>query len=298
MKKKVASFAKINLFLYVTSRRKDGYHNLYSLMTMIDLCDDLYIGEKEEGISITCDHPDVPEDESNLAHKAAKQFFQSLAKKGCEQRKGLSIDIVKRIPPGGGLGGGSSNAAAVLMTLNTLYGMPFSKTDLMRLGVRLGADVPFFISGSPAIARGVGERLEPVEGLKPFYLVLCDPGVAASTAMVYKNFDFRLTSKQKYNMNTGLNALLRGQGFDIRGLLHNDLEESACSLYPEIKETKEEMALLLQRDVYMTGSGASLFALFSAREDAVRGYDRLIEKWAGSYKKVFLSSFQKTSLMS
>jgi 4-diphosphocytidyl-2-C-methyl-D-erythritol kinase len=289
--KKIISFAKINLFLYIMSKRKDGYHNLHSLMTQIDLCDDLYIDFDQNEISIRCDHPDVPEDESNLAHKAAVLFYQSLKTKTGEDKKGLSIKIIKKIPPGGGLGGGSSNAASVLMALNTYYKNPFSKVELMKTGARLGSDVPFFIFGHPAIARGAGERLEKVINLRPYHLVLCDPGVPASTARVYKNIDYRLTSNQKDNIKTGLNVPLRGRKFDIRDQMHNDLEESACRLYPEIKETKEEMAMLLQRKVYMTGSGASLFALFLAREAAKNGFERLMSQWAKSKKNIFLSSF-------
>ncbi len=291
MIKKVASFAKINLSLYIESKRKDGYHNLYSLMTQIDLRDDLYIEFGQKELSISCDHPDVPEDESNLAYKAAVLFYQSLKTKICEEKKGLSIEIIKKIPPGGGLGGGSSNAAAVLTALNNYYKKPFSKPELMEIGFSLGADVPFFIFGGPAIARGIGERLEKVLNLRSCHLVLCDPGIAASTAKVYKNIDFRLTAKQKYNKYTGLNEPLRGQEFDVRAQMYNDLEESACRLYPEIKETKEEMVVLLQRKVYMTGSGSSLFALFSARENAKKGFELLLKKWAKSKRKVFLSSF-------
>ncbi len=292
MRQKLACFAKINLFLYVTARRKDGYHDLCSLMTQIDLCDDLYMDFSGGEISVVCDHPGVPEDESNIAHKAATLFFSSMKEKGGAVKKGVSIEIVKRIPPGGGLGGGSSNAAAVLTALNARYENPFSQQELMQMGLGLGADVPFFIFGMPAIARGVGERLERVESLRPFYLVLCDPGVAASTSLVYKNMDFRLTSNQNYTMNTGLNALLQGKGFDLRELLHNDLEESACRLYPEIKQTKEEMEFLLKQKVVMTGSGSSLFALFSTREAAAGGCDRLHEKWAKGNRRVFLSSFK------
>lgn len=290
MRRKVASFAKINLFLYVTAKRENGYHDLHSLMTQIDLYDDIYFEFKGEEISIVCDHPDVPEDETNLAHGAAELFYSTL-KEIDGGKKGLSIEIVKRIPPGRGLGGGSSNAAAVLCTLNDVYGKPFSKKDLMRLGLRLGADVPFFIFGDPAIAKGVGEKLEKISDLRRCYLVICDPGVSASTARVFKNIDFRLTSKQKYNMNTGLNVPVQGQEFDVKARLHNDLEKSACRLYPEIKAAKQEMAVLLQRNVHMTGSGSSLFALFSTRGNAEKAYGRLSKKWGAGKKKVFLSSF-------
>lgn len=291
MRQKYKSFAKINLFLYVTSRRKDGYHNLHSLMTRIDLCDDIYIDFSKKEMSIACDHPDVPADESNLALKAVRVFYHSLKTKGCEVKDGLSIEIVKRIPPGGGLGGGSSNAATVLTALNTHFKTPFSKKELMKMGLGLGADVPFFIFGSPAIAGGIGERLEKAPDLKPCHLVLCDPGVAASTAKVYKNIDFSLTSNQNYTINSGLSVPLRGQGLEMGGRMHNDLEESACRLYPEIKKIKEEMELLLQKNVYMTGSGSSLFALFSSRAAAKEGCERLSKKWADGKRKVFLSSF-------
>jgi 4-diphosphocytidyl-2-C-methyl-D-erythritol kinase len=285
-----SSFAKVNLYLYIESKRSDGYHNLNTLMTQIDLKDDIRINFDSNSLTIVCDHPDVPEDESNLAAKAVFLFNQTLKKdKDC---KWPLIEIIKRIPPGGGLGGGSSNAATILNALNNYYNTPFSNQKLMEMGLELGADVPFFINGEPAIAQGVGEKLEKVSNLKPYHLVLCDPGVSANTAKVYKNIDFRLTSKQNYTMNTGLNVPLMGQGFDLTDKMHNDLEESACRLYPKIKETKEEMKLLLQRKVYMTGSGSSLFALFLNDENASKGFNLLAKHWAGSDKKVFLSSFK------
>ncbi len=151
-------------------------------MTQIDLYDDLYIEFFKKNITITCDHPDVPNDESNIAYKAADLFLNYLKKNEKKEKKGLSIKIIKKIPPGGGLGGGSSNAAAVLTSLNHYYKNPYSKSQLMKMGLSLGADVPFFIFNNPAIARGAGEKLEKIEVLKPYHLVLCNPGVRASTA--------------------------------------------------------------------------------------------------------------------
>ena len=278
--------------MYVTSRRKDGYHNLCSLMTQIDLHDDLYIEFFKKNISITCDHPNVPNDESNIAYKAADLFLNCFKKNEKKEKNGLSIKIIKKIPPGGGLGGGSSNAAAVLTALNNYHKNPYSKSQLMKIGLRLGADVPFFIFNNPAIARGVGEKLEKIEVLKSYHLVLCYPGVQASTEKVYKNIDFKLTTNRKYNINTGLSVLLRGVDFDVRDIMHNELEKSACRLYLEIMETKEEMELLLERKVFMTGSGSSLFALFTEHENANKGYEKLLSKWNKSKRKLFLSSFK------
>lgn len=271
----------------MTGRRADGFHNLYTLMTRITLHDDLIFDFSGNGIKVSCDHPLVPEDDSNLVYRAAALFFEAAGIK----EKGVSVRIEKRIPPGGGLGGGSSNAAVTLTTLNEAFDSRLSTRRLQELGLMLGADIPFFIQGAPAIAQGVGEKLSLVEKIVPCHLVLCDPGVQASTADVYKNLDFRLTEKQFYNINSGLNVPMRGQKFDPGGELHNDLEDPACRLYPVIRQTKEEMALLLGKQVNMTGSGASLFALYPDRHSAELGFSRLNDRWAGTKKRVFLSSF-------
>ncbi len=291
LKKK--SFAKINLFLYVTGKRSDGFHELSSLMAQIDLADEMEFVFGGNGIRVTCDHLLVPDGKMNLAYRAAALFFKSYEKKMGHFPLGVSIQIKKQIPVGGGLGGGSSNAATVLMVLNEYCSAVFSRVELMGLGLTLGADVPFFIFGMPALATGVGERLEKYPDLPELYLVLCDPGVSASTSDVFKNLDFRLTSRRNYNMNTGLNALLGELRGDGREKLHNDLEVSACSLYPGIASVKEEMEVLLKRNVYMSGSGSSLFALFFGPDDAKKAYEMLAKKWAKGYKNVFLTSLRR-----
>lgn len=288
------SFAKVNLFLYVTGKRNDGYHELYSLMAQINLWDEVELSFEGSGIRVACDHPDVPGGETNLAYRAAELFCNAYGeKKGALPLDGVFIQIKKQIPVGGGLGGGSSNAASVLMALNEYCSGIFSQDELMALGLRLGADVPFFIFGMPALATGVGETLEKYDDLPKFHLVLCDPGVSASTSDVFKNLKFRLTSRRNYNMNTRLNALVGGQGGDSREKLHNDLEVSACSLYPKIASVKEEMEFLLERNVYMSGSGSTLFALFTGPEDARKAYGLLAKKWSKGSKKIFLTSLKR-----
>ncbi len=245
---------------------------------------------REQNIRVACDYPGVPEDDSNLAYQAAEVFYKALSPDNRPIARPI-ITIFKRIPPGGGLGGGSSNAATVLTTLNQFHGFPFTKAQLMRMGLSLGADVPFFIFGGPAIVGGIGDQLTPSPPLKPLHAVLCYPGIGASTGEVFKKFDFELTPTSNYNINSGLNMLLRGQGWDGRTALQNDLEVIACRLYPEIRETKKEMELLLGTRVQMTGSGSSLFALFSDCEQAEKGYGILLGNWVGSKRKIFLSSF-------
>lgn len=292
MIKTVRSYAKINLFLYVTGKRDDGYHDLCSLMTQISLHDDIQIDFSADQTCVICDHPDVPEDQSNLVFKAVQLFNKNLESKKIKAHLSPQIKIVKRIPPGGGLGGGSSNAATVLIALNEAYEKPFSKAELMSLGLELGADVPFFIFGDCALAKGVGEKLQQVPKLKPYHLLLCDPGIGASTAKVFKNIDFGLTFKQKGNIKSGLNVMPDEHTFDVKDFLHNDLEEPACRLYPEIGKTKEEIETLLEQTVFMSGSGSSLFVLFSDLESARQSVKTLEKNWGDDHKQVYLCTFK------
>ncbi len=293
----LVSPAKLNLFLYVTGRRENGFHELYSLMVPVDLSDRLEIVFQGRDISVVCDHPMVPEDNNNLAWRAARLFLDA-----CQAQKiklpfeGMVISIDKKIPVGGGLGGGSSNAAAVLSGLNAHAGYPFPDSVLKEMGLALGADVPFFLFGKPAIARGVGEQLEFFDNLPGGWVVIYSPGILASTASVFKKFEFGLTFEPVYIKNTGSKLVLFEIGFDGRQKLHNDLEDPACNLYPEIGSAKQEMALLLQRNVYMSGSGSSLFALYPDRELAESGFNRLSNVGTENGKEVFLSRIGQATI--
>ena len=282
--------AKINLFLYVTGRRADGYHELFSLMAPLTLADRVKIVREGSGIRAVCSHPDVPEDDSNLACRAAALFRSAMIdKRGDCGFHGLTIHIEKKIPVCGGLGGGSSNAACVLRALNETCETPFSTDDLMRLGLALGADVPFFISAVPAFASGVGEVLVPCGQMPPLSVIVVNPGVPASTVNVFRKLEFGLTFTPSYIINASSNALPFARKLDGREYLHNDLEGPACSLYPEIGSVKKEMALLLARNVYMSGSGSSLFALYSEHEAAERDYEQLLRSGSENMKFVFLT---------
>mmetsp|Transcript_22635 Transcript_22635/g.10905 ORF Transcript_22635/g.10905 Transcript_22635/m.10905 type:complete len:201 (-) Transcript_22635:2638-3240(-) len=195
---KLLSYAKINLFLKVLRKRNDGYHEIETLMCRIGLFDTISISFDTEEDVILCSHPNVPEDESNLALKAARLFFDYIKK-----NEHIKIIIKKRIPVGAGLGGGSSNAASVLLGLNKYYGVPFSIEELKSIGLQLGVDVPFFIHKRSAIAKNIGEKLSTFEALYPFYVVIIYPGFEVSTKWVYENFNvsnnLRLTNKKKEN---------------------------------------------------------------------------------------------------
>ncbi len=180
MKAAVTVPGKINLWLEVLSKRPDGYHELSTLMLPVGLFDRLEMETQAEGIHLECTHPLVPVDERNLARRAAEAFFQRSG-----WRVGLRIRLEKAIPVGAGMGGGSADAAAVLTFLNGIAPRPLSRIALHELARRLGADVPFFLLRRPALATGIGDRLQTVTGLPQYPLVLIKPPFEVSTAWAY-----------------------------------------------------------------------------------------------------------------
>jgi 4-diphosphocytidyl-2-C-methyl-D-erythritol kinase len=256
---KILSPAKVNLFLKILGKRIDGYHELMTLMCCIGLFDTVSLNVGNTHIAVSCDHPLVPEDESNLAYVAANLFLRTLQK-----NEGVNIFIQKRIPVAAGLGGGSSNAAAVLLGLNRYYGDPFSQEDLMSMGLSIGADVPFFLFQRPAIATGIGEKLEAYPGLENFSILLVSPGFSISTAEVYKKLNLGLTKCKKKLKS----FLLNNQRFDPRCHLCNDLEAVTASKYPVINTVKKALLSHGALGALMSGSGPTIFGLFSDPDGA------------------------------
>ena len=190
----ILSPAKINLFLQVTGKRPDGYHALFSLMCCVNLFDKISLQFDADKIEIDSSHPQMPRDDANLAYKAADLFFKT-----SKITAGVKVSIQKNIPVAAGLGGGSSNAASVLLGLNDHYGQPLSRHQLITLGLKLGADVPFLLHQKPALASGVGEKLEAYTAWLPDIVVIVYPGFAVSTAAVFQNLNLRLTNCKKKN---------------------------------------------------------------------------------------------------
>lgn len=264
---KLLSPAKINLFLQVAGKRPDGYHDLISLMCCISLYDTVSLTFGVEETTVSCTYPDIPQDETNLAYVAADLFLKSLNKKN----DGIEILIKKRIPVAAGLGGGSSNAATVLSGLNHYYGHPFSKKDLISMGLSIGADVPFFLFGKPAIATGVGEKLEAYNGLEKYKILLVYPGFKVSTAEVYKNLNLGLTKcKKKLSY-----SLLKKQCFDARIHLCNDLETASTLKYPEILVIKGALLKHGATGALMSGSGPAVFGLFTDAAKVRKAFESL-----------------------
>lgn len=256
---KILSPAKINLFLQVTGKRPDGYHELFSLMCCVSLCDTIFLQFGTEKIEIESSHPQIPLDETNLAYKAAALFLKTL---GAEE--GVKITIEKSIPLAAGLGGGSSNAASVLRGLNHQYDFPFSPDQLMSFGLSLGADVPFLLFQKPALATGIGEKLEPYPEPLPNSVIIVHPGFGVSTAEVFQNLNLRLTKcKKKFTKLS-----LKKTGYNVSLHLCNDLEAVTASKHPEINSVKEQLIKHGALGALMSGSGPSVFGLFSDQEKA------------------------------
>ncbi len=256
---KIKSFAKINLFLKITGKRDDGYHNLFSLICPVDLHDTISISNNNNGIEVFCRHKDVPEGSLNIAYKAAALFFKTLGIKG-----NLKVNIEKKIPVAAGLGGGSSNAAAVLCWLNQKYDYPFTHKKLMEMGLFIGADVPFFIFGKPAFATGIGEKLKKCLNIKPYYSVLINQNILVSTSDVYNNFNLGLTKSKKKIIKDTFDKGKLITAFN----LYNDLESVTISDYRQIGFAKNILLQYGAEGVLMSGSGPTVFGLFNKIHEA------------------------------
>lgn len=262
MTMRLLSPAKINLFLKVTGKRPDGYHDLVSLMCRVGLYDTISLKFGPPRITVVCDDPDLPTDVANLAGRAAAAFYDSDSFKPPLER--VAIEIEKRIPVGAGLGGGSSNAATVLSALNRHYGEPLTQSKLAEMGLGLGADVPFFLSKGAAIVSGIGEQLEPYPFLKPWPVLLVFPGFHVSTAQVYKKLTLGLTKCEKILKGFPFEA----QEFDVTRHLCNDLETVTLTQFPELLNIKKELIQLGALNALMSGSGSAVFGLFEDAQKA------------------------------
>jgi 4-diphosphocytidyl-2-C-methyl-D-erythritol kinase len=272
---KIRAPAKINLSLRVVGRRADGYHLLDTIIVPVSLYDEIELRKRRrmqgrpcngELIQVLCDHPLVPQDETNLVYRAA-----ALIMKNRPKAEPVWIRIKKNIPVGAGLGGGSSDAAATLIGLNRLLKLRLSVTRLEQMALSLGADVPFFIRHRPALARGIGEKLRPLRGLPYFWCVIVYPGFPVSTAWVYRNLGEKLT---KSSVNTSIAT--SPKNFDqLTRRLRNDLEDVTFERYPKIAALKRKLLRDGAPGVLMSGSGSSVFGIFASRKASLEVFRRV-----------------------
>jgi 4-diphosphocytidyl-2-C-methyl-D-erythritol kinase len=258
--------AKINLCLSVLGKRQDGYHEVEMLMQAVGLFDQVTVRLTDrQKVTVLCDDQAVPQDDANIAVRAACEVLSAAGK-----QQGIAIDIRKHIPVAAGLGGGSSDAAAVLVACNSLLRLGWGRKKLADLGTRLGMDVPFFLSGPTAVARGRGELLESVNPPPKFWVLLVNPGFETSTAGVYKNLKLGLTKKVDCNKIARLSI---GQ---MARSLRNDLEAVTASAHAVIGEMEHALLAAGALGACMSGSGPTVFGMFET-EGACKTAEKILK---------------------
>lgn len=261
---KLPSFAKINWILQIRGKRPDAYHEVATLLQSVSLCDELVFQLREDDqISLTCEDPAIPVDDTNLVVRAARAL---------SAQQGADIKLFKKIPAKGGLGGGSSNAAITLLALNRLWRLGRSEGDLRQLGAQLGADVPFFFSGGTAVASGTGTELSLVADWPKQWLLIVTPNASVSTATAYAalNAPSLTTTDPVSILSSSFTEPFSGDS--SQWPLHNDFEGVIFEREPEIRRAKLALVEAGARGALLAGSGSSVFGIFTdaaARDHAL-----------------------------
>lgn len=264
---KVNAYAKINLGLDVLRKRADGYHDVCMIMQSLDLHDNITITKSSSTeISIQTNLSYLPVDKGNLVYKAAALFLDTISVKD-----GLHIVLDKQIPVAAGLAGGSSDAAATLKGLNELYGTNLSQEELMKLGVTLGADIPYCIRLGTALSEGIGELLTSLPPIPECFILLVKPDISVSTKYVYENL--RLTEDVVHpDISRMKIALTEGNLTNLAGLMDNILQTVTIKDYPIITDIKSKMIELGAITSLMSGSGPTVFGIYQDPEVAQKAY--------------------------
>lgn len=265
----VVARAKVNLSLEVIRRREDGYHEIETVFQCVDLADQLRVElTADSRVTIECDAPEIPTDSGNLCHRAIVAM-RPLAGPSL----GARIRITKRIPPGAGLGGGSADAAGVLLAVRRGLALGVPDEALDRVAASIGSDVPFLLHGGTMLGRGRGEILSPIEPLKRGVFVIVKPPVSISTAWVYSQLNFRLTShRPRINLRSANSALARFP----RGRLpfRNALEDVVLPSHPMVAGLLEQLQSERPFFASMTGSGSAVYAIFDREARAAQVAER------------------------
>ena len=263
---KLNAYAKINLGLDVIGRLPNGYHEVKMIMQSVGICDELTFEKQPSGITVTTDSGELPTDENNLIYRAAKLLLET-----CAVKEGVRIHLTKRIPIAAGMAGGSTDAAATLKAVNQLFRFGKTKEELMELGVKIGADVPYCILGGTALAEGIGERLTPLPPMPDCHLLVAKPDINVSTKYVYTTLDAApiLFHPDIDGMTA---AIFAGDLTGITAKLGNVLETVTVPAHPIISKIKEKFLELGSDGVLMSGSGPTVFGIFSDKTAAEKAY--------------------------
>ena len=262
---KLLSPAKVNLFLNVLSKRKDGYHEIETLFQRISLADEIPLSPALSGVKLLTDSKKIPTGSKNLAYRAAQ-----LLRERFNVQKGVVIRLRKKIPVAAGLGGGSSNAATVLLGLNRFWKLGLSQRTLCDLGAELGSDVPFFILETPfAFARGRGEILKKVSAPRvKIWHCLVNPGFKISTKKAYRSLDQSSLTPKKTDVKILLHSIQKGHSSALTNLLTNSLEVTLNKRVTTILEIKKELLRQGAKGSLLSGSGPTVFGIYSSKSKA------------------------------
>ena len=273
---KLYSYAKINLFLNIVSKRQNGYHDIQSVMQTVNIKDEIAVMYAEKGIIITCDDEAIPVDSLNTVWKAASIIMEKYGLEG-----GIAIDIKKTIPSGAGLAGGSGNAAAAIIGINEMFHLDMTDEEMAEIAVKIGADVPYCLVGGTCIAEGIGEELERINDFSWDNILIVKPEISISTASVYGKVE-----KHMYNRYDMREIVKRISGMEYQEALSftgNILEDIVEEIHPEIKDIKNEMKSFDALLSMMTGSGSAVVGFFKDEKDL----DRCAEALGKRYDKIY-----------
>lgn len=283
------AYGKVNLGLDVVRRREDGYHEVRMIMQTVGIYDRIDLSRREQpGIGVETNFYYLPNNENNLAFKAAKLLMDEF-----HIEEGVNIRIKKFIPVAAGMAGGSSDAAAVLFGVNKMFSLGLSMEDLMTRGVKLGADVPYCIMRGTALSEGIGEILTPLKPVPQCQVLVAKPGVSVSTKFVYENLHVnRLPREAHPNIDRLIEGIEAGDLQNIASNMGNILETVTIPAHPVIREIKEKMMDMGAVGAMMSGSGPTVFGLFMSPAKAEAAYKEM-RYGSGSTlaKQVYLTRF-------
>ncbi|MBQ7358332.1 MAG: 4-(cytidine 5'-diphospho)-2-C-methyl-D-erythritol kinase [Clostridia bacterium] len=263
------AYAKINLFLDIDAKREDGYHNIISVMQSVGLCDTITVEYEEceqKIIEISCSNPDIPLGDKNIAYKTANLLLDS---------GHVRIHIEKRIPASAGLAGGSTDAAAVLMLLNQLIGQPKTQEELLSLGAKIGADVPFCMLGGTKLTLGIGERISDFTPMPDCHIVIACMGEGVSTPWAYAKLDKMNGDFKNYTPRRELLSILEKNDGSYYSGMFNIFESAVLPERPMAQKIKSIMLEYGAVRSMMSGSGPSVFGIFSSENEAISALEAL-----------------------
>ncbi len=279
----IKAYAKINLGLDVVRRLENGYHEVRMVMQTVNIYDRITLRRTDKGIRLTSDSDGIPMNEDNLVYKAA-----CLMREQYGITAGVSIHLQKNIPIAAGMAGGSTDAAAVMLAMKELFGVESSKEELMQLGVKIGADVPYCIMGGTALAEGIGEKLTPLSKAPQCHLLVAKPDIDVSTKYVYEHLDAAGVIRHP-DIDGMVSAIEQCRLQGIIERLGNVLENVTVPAYPIISVIKDKMTELGAGGSLMSGSGPTVFGIFTEYEKALRAFEQIKgEQLAG---QIFLTEF-------